>query len=363
MNTAYSAERKRKPDQDPSYQPPKSTKRKANSYLSTSKSSRGYNSDHADGLGSEFAKESCREHPKETTASTASTAREAIKESTETLGTASVSSESEKPHLQALAEATPERASPPATSAETILVTPTKPIEDEPSSPKTEEVYRKKIPVSLECITSFPPSTPDPYSAETPPITILQAVQIIHQFSKYQDAAPRHVHARILQSLRDRPEAVAGSLCGQWSDGSMWMQVLERGSSENNKVTIFNMLEYMGAWEWYNSQIELAQATICTKKNKPVDRRGAAIHVLNRMQNMQMDATGQGSWISGVGRVKLEEDKSDVLLTKGGKANITEQAEQARRKRISVQLSRGQKLSTKLVKVLGLGILFSPKIW
>lgn len=139
--------------------------------------------------------------------------------------------------------------------------------------------------------------------------------------------------------------------------------MLERGSSENNKVTILNMLEYMGAWEWYNSQIKLAQATICTKKNKPVDCQGAAIHVLNQMQKMQIDATGQGSWISGVGRVTLEDDKSDVLLIESGKVSITEQAKQVRRKHISVQLSRGQKLSTQLVKELGFGILFSPRIW
>ena len=285
-----------------------------------------------------------------------------MKESTETLGTASVLSKSEEPHLQALAEAKSERASPPATSAETALVTAAKLI-DEPSSLETEEIYRRKIPASLECITSLPPSTPDPYTAETPPITIPQATQIIYQLSKYQDAAPRHVHARILQSLRERPEEVAEPHRSQWSDGSMWMQVLERGSSENNKVTILNMLEYMGAWEWYNNQIKLAQATICTKKNKPVNRQGAAIHVLNPMQKMQMDATGQGSWISGVGRVTLEDDKSDVLLIESGKVSVTEQAKQVRRKHISVQLSRGQKLSTQLVKELGFGILFSPRIW
>ena len=339
MSTAYSVERKRKSDQDPSYQPPKSTKRKASSYPRTNKS--------------------YREHPEE---STASTAREAMKENTETLGAASVLSESEEPHVQALAEAKLERASSPATSAETTLVMPAKLI-DEPSSLKTEEIYRRKVPASLECITSFPPSKLDPYTAETPSITILQATQIIYQLSKYQDAAPRHVHARILQSLRDRPEEVGEPYHGQWSDGSMWMQVLERGSSENNKVTILNMLEYMGAWEWYDSQIKLAQATICTKKNKPVNRRGAAIHVLNQMQKMQMDATGQGSWISGVGRVTLEDDKSDVLLIESGKVSVTEQAKQVRRKRISVQLSRGQKLSTQLVKELGFGILFSSRIW
>lgn len=78
---------------------------------------------------------------------------------------------------------------------------------------------------------------------------------------------------------------------------------------------------------------------------------------------MQMDATGQGSWISGVGRVTLEDNKSDVLLIKSSKISITEQAKQMQRKYISVQLSRGQKLSIQLVKELGFGILFSPRIW
>ena len=169
MSTVYSVEHKQKPDQDPSYQPPKSTKHKASSYPSTNKSSRGHNFNHAHGLTSEFAKESCRKHPEE---STASTAYEAMKESTETLGTASVLSGSKKPHLQTLAEAKLERVSPPATSAETTLVTPAKLI-DEPSSLKTEEIYQRKIPASLSCITSFSPSTPDPYTTETPPITIL----------------------------------------------------------------------------------------------------------------------------------------------------------------------------------------------
>ena len=194
---------------------------------------------------------------------------------------------------------------------------------------------------------------------------ILEAVRIIHQFRKYH-GVPREVHSTILQTLqKDHQEAIGASNLNQWSDGSMWMQVLEMGSSENQKVTILNMLEYMGAWEWYDRQIELSQATIRTKKNKPVDRRGAAIHVLNRMQGLRTDTEQQpGKWISGVGRVALgkEGDGSD-LSPEGCDVGITERARQLQRKRISMQLSRGQKLSTKLVKELGLGILFSPKIW
>jgi hypothetical protein len=61
------------------------------------------------------------------------------------------------------------------------------------------------------------------------------------------------------------------------------MQVLEMGSSENQRVMKLNMVEYMGAWEWYDKQIELSLTTIRTKKNKAVGSRGAAIHVLNGM--------------------------------------------------------------------------------
>jgi hypothetical protein len=55
-------------------------------------------------------------------------------------------------------------------------------------------------------------------------------------------------------------------------------------------------------------------------------------------------------------------DESD-LTAESIDVGITERARQLRRKRISMQLSKGQRLNTKLVKELGLGILFSSKIW
>jgi hypothetical protein len=51
------------------------------------------------------------------------------------------------------------------------------------------------------------------------------------------------------------------------------------------------------------------------------------------------------------------------MSSESGNVNITERATQLRRKLISMQLSRGRKLSTKLVKGLGLGILFDLNIW
>jgi hypothetical protein len=55
------------------------------------------------------------------------------------------------------------------------------------------------------------------------------------------------------------------------------------GVSRTRKTTILNLLEYTGAWEWYDRQVKLSQGT---KRNKPVDR-GASIHVLNELQKMK----------------------------------------------------------------------------
>ncbi|KAK5042845.1 hypothetical protein LTR84_012800 [Exophiala bonariae] len=191
---------------------------------------------------------------------------------------------------------------------------------------------------------------------------ILEAVRIIHQFSKYPYGVPRAVHSRILQSLgKNYPEANDVSRVNQWSDGSMWMQVLEMGSSENQRVTILNMLEYMGAWD--DNQIERSLTTILTKKNKPVGRRGAAIHVLNEMQHLSADTTRLGTCLSGVRRIDLQDEgNSTHHLSSDRGLSVAKQDKRLQRKRISIQLTRGQKLSTKLIKGLGLGILFSPKI-
>jgi hypothetical protein len=288
----------------------------------------------------------------------ANEAAESIKET----GATSASNQAEKRQPKVCTESTPHpTSSPPATA-----VTPLKQMEGALPSPQTEEVHREKIPTSPESISLSPRSRMCSSSDATSLMDIiLKAVRVIYQFNKYPHGVPREVHSRILQTLqKDRQGAIGASNLNQWSDGSMWMRVLEMGSSENQKVTILNMLEYMGAWEWYEGQIEQSQATIRTKKNTPVNRRGAAIYVLNRMQGIRTDTEPPGKWISSVGRVAMGQEGDESNLSPGScNVSITERDRQLRRKRISMQLSRGQKLSTKLVKELGLGILFSSKIW
>jgi hypothetical protein len=281
-------------------------------------------------------------------------------------GATSASNRAEKRQSKVSPESRPHPTPSPPAPVNMTPVTPLKQMDGALSSPQTEEVHREKIPTSLESISSSPRSRTCSSSDATSLMDmILEAVRVIHQFNKYPHGVPREVHSRILQTLRkDHQGTIDASNLNQWSDGSIWMQVLEMGSSENQKVTILNMLEYMGAWEWYEGQIEQSQATIRTKKNTPVNRRGAAMHVLNRMQGIRTDTEPPGKWISGVGRVALGQEGDESDLSPGSSnVGITERDRQLRRKRISMQLSRGQKLSTKLVKELGLGILFSSKIW
>jgi hypothetical protein len=118
-------------------------------------------------------------------------------------------------------------------------------------SPQTEEIHRGKIPRSVESISTSPSvSMSSPSEVTSLRDTILEAVRIIHGLSKYQHKVPREIHSRILQTLKkDHKETVSGPNWNAWSDSSMWMRVLKTGKSENQRVTIFNMLDYMGAWE------------------------------------------------------------------------------------------------------------------
>ena len=118
-------------------------------------------------------------------------------------------------------------------------------------SPETEEIYRGKIPTSFESVRSSPGSVSTVREdARSLADSILESIRIVHGLSKYQDSPPRKVHATILRALRDPSQ---GMFACNWSNGSMWMDILERGSVEGQKVTILNMLEYMGVWEWYDS--------------------------------------------------------------------------------------------------------------
>lgn len=115
----------------------------------------------------------------------------------------------------------------------------------------------------------------------------IKAICTICHLCKYKDGVSLDVYIRVLQSLSQVQPGVKAGCINQnhWSDGSMWVQVFEMGESRKDRGTIQKMLEYRGAWEWYNTQLELTKKTVIIKKNKPVGQRGAAMYVIDQIQN------------------------------------------------------------------------------
>ncbi|KUL81575.1 hypothetical protein ZTR_09850 [Talaromyces verruculosus] len=179
------------------------------------------------------------------------------------------------------------------------------------------------MPINTTMQRTESPSVSEQDPAESFLDTVHQIVDIVHLLNKHQTDLPRTVHRRILQSLHTAQEPIMNSTAHQWSDGRIWMEVLERGSATNRRCSVLNMLEYMGASKWYESQIEHAKRTVYTTENKPVGEKGAATYVLDRI-------TREHSLLS--------------------------------RKTITNQCSRGKRLR-ELVEKVGLGILISPRIW
>jgi hypothetical protein len=87
----------------------------------------------------------------------------------------------------------------------------------------------------------------------------------------------------------------------------MWVDILEAGSVENQKVTILNMLEYIGAWEWYDSQVRLVQTSgkVLTKRGKPVDYKGVATYLLDKIQRSR-------KYIKSIGMLTLEDGDATI---------------------------------------------------
>ena len=194
--------------------------------------------------------------------------------------------------------------------------------------------------------------TPSPSSTESTLLKdmVTDAVRIIHKLCKNQHEVPKAVYSSILLTLQSDHGAIDMAGSGNWSDGGIWAQMLEAGESRSHRTTILNLLGYMGAWEWFDRQVKLAEMTVYTKKNTLVSRNTAASYVLNKIQEPSKSIRGLGLLTFGEG-----ENTSDNHLSP------TEYA--AQRSCFRTHLHRGHKVREEVVNELGFGILFSPSIW
>ncbi|PKX89924.1 uncharacterized protein P174DRAFT_463421 [Aspergillus novofumigatus IBT 16806] len=164
---------------------------------------------------------------------------------------------------------------------------------------------------------------------------ILSLIKTIYKLCNCVGRPPEAACRSILQSLQE-----GRSDSSEWSDGAMWMRMLSIGSSQQNKVTVSNMLIHIGVWEWFYHQV----------KEKSLWRRG----------NGSMGEKMAKTQFSRVGTVTLEENAS-AILPKDSPPSMTAMAKCQQRRCIRTLLHGGEQLSTKLVKQRGRGILLHPK--
>lgn len=192
-------------------------------------------------------------------------ASEALATSSKVQSIASASSQSEELLPYVSPDSVPQNEPP---SANLTPVTATNQM-DHGSSPRSEEIHREQTP-SLGSIILVGQSTPTRLFPKPHSIidSTVEAIRTICHLSRHKGGVPSDIHIRVLQSLQqDQPQGSAVSN-SHWSDGSVWVQVLEMGQSRKDRDTIQNMLEYIGAWEWYDIQLELAKKTVTTKKKQ-----------------------------------------------------------------------------------------------
>ncbi|KAL2847248.1 hypothetical protein BJY01DRAFT_212767 [Aspergillus pseudoustus] len=194
-----------------------------------------------------------------------------------------------------------------------------------PKEPASETSF-DSLTRSLE--PSHDASTDDENTSCAHPITAAMAIDIIHQFSQELYEPPKHIYAEIVRSVQE-------DLQIQWSDDRSWRDIIETSFFKAHRYVIFNLLDYIGAWEWFDKQVSIAQKSTLTKKRQPIKNSTAAGKVLDSI------------W-----------QRCNPHLN-----HVSSKLQKAQRQRIWLQLHRGRELRSRLAKRLGLGILFSPRIW
>jgi hypothetical protein len=138
-----------------------------------------------------------------------------------------------------------------------------------PAPTQVQQVDREQPLPTQDSQTMLPPSLP----GEAPALTdmVAKAVHIIYEMSRRQEV-PTEVHSRILSTFRpglggtpattamaERPGSVwITSSPITWS-ASMWINMLEAGHARSKEATILNMIEWIGASEWYDAELGQAE--------------------------------------------------------------------------------------------------------
>ncbi|KAH8909444.1 hypothetical protein BR93DRAFT_965550 [Coniochaeta sp. PMI_546] len=232
----------------------------------------------------------------------------------------------------------------------------------EQKSPRTEEVLRVDGSLSVVLLES-PPAGPL-IEAFNFADFLGEMIDVIFAMSGSQDDVPEGAHATILQSL----QASVGTMpkgtevarpCAIWTtanpttwSGDMWASLLEVGEARSQKLTILNMISYMGAAAWFDAQLSLYEPPL-TKKGKPRKRVASPF-----LDSLLKEKTFQDE--EPAKRRKL--DFESIERSADQTASISKSVTSQRRRQIIDRVNKGRKLRT-MVSKAGFGILLRRKIW
>jgi hypothetical protein len=131
---------------------------------------------------------------------------------------------------------------------------------------QAQKVDREYMLLTQDSQTMLAPSAP----REAPTLTdmVAKAVHIIYEISRYQEV-PAEVHSRILSILQpslsgtpaiatvaERPGSMWITSSSTTWLASMWIHMLEAGYACSREITILNIIEWVGALEWYNTELK-----------------------------------------------------------------------------------------------------------
>lgn len=196
------------------------------------------------------------------------------------------------------------------------------------ATPSTEEVPRNIVDIPVSADETF--SSPTELIPRT--AVVGEAIRSIQLLEKYPRGNPMHIYQQILQKI-SCGETFYSYGSNNMSHLSTWMGILETTEAQSRKVSVFGLLELIGFHEWFVALAKHNQNTRVSQKGKRLGDKGAKTFTLNKLLEPCGDLQS------------IKKEKLDNL-----------------RASINSKLHRGEKL-TKLVKQLGLGILFSPDIW
>jgi len=229
------------------------------------------------------------------------------------------------------------------------------------ASIEAQPVDREKSPPTHESPAKLSPSSPE----KTLTDMIAKVVHLLYVMSRRCEI-PKEIHSRILTTIQPslggtsatattvrRPDsAYITSSSTTWST-SMWINMLEAGYARFKETTILNMIEWMGASEWYDAELQQAEKVPPRTKRGTLRKRLATIVLDKYLEAACSTAATEGT------------DNPTVIDTKDRSldaARIQTRVLNARRKKLNQIFHRGRALRN-LIQMTHLGILFDPDIW